>query len=809
MFLVIGLNSARAQAPGLLWSTNVGAKLFAVDSQTNAYAQIAGTVIKISSAGVPLETNAICPRLGVAQRDAAGNFYFAGSLEGTQNFGGITLVGTSSGFLAKYNSAGSLLQAVQFPSTTFNGLIVTDLLVDSDGRALVGFMSAWKTVVTRIEGSGAISWQTQISRVPTETQSQHINFGGLTSSNCSYFRYDRNLGTGTGVQAGRIDLAGNYSAISPQQDQYSAGFTNGRPVIDDAANIFYTGRITLDFERKLHKYGPGSTVIWTRQLPDIPAWILARDTQANVYLGARGPGPVGGPTGKLSKFDVNGEFVWSRDDAYEIIHMIVDPSGNRFLGFANGGVARLASDPPVQAPAPLISPPSPTVFFGDAYSLSVTTSGTLPIKYSWQFNGVTIPGATNTTYDVGSAASANAGSYTVVATNLVGVVTSAPALVRVKQVQLYLGSQLLTNGTYVFPSPPTLNVRSAFANGSKFYTLDGSTPSFASTPYSGPFTVLQSATVRAVGYSADFGQSEEADAVNIVVLANHTLSATASAGGGVSLNPPGGNYVSTNTVTVTALPAPGYSFAYWLGDVAGTNPSIQVSMEHDKSLHAVFGTTLATSAVGGGQVQLDPPGGFYPLGTTVRLTAIPNPGNYFGAWGNAASGNTNPLYFTISAPTQTVSSVFGATPVGQAALTLLINGNGRVTASPRANAYALNSGVTLTAVPDSGQSFISWSGDASGTQNPLPITMSAAKTIIANFSERPFLRVDRPGIEGLTGAGFRFTLVADPPAVHQVFGSTNLSSWSLLGSVTNNFREAQFLDANATTLPMRYYKAIP
>jgi hypothetical protein len=43
---------ARAQAPGLLWSTNLGAKLFAVDALTNAYAYVGGSVIKVSGDGV-------------------------------------------------------------------------------------------------------------------------------------------------------------------------------------------------------------------------------------------------------------------------------------------------------------------------------------------------------------------------------------------------------------------------------------------------------------------------------------------------------------------------------------------------------------------------------------------------------------------------------------------------------------------------------------------------------------------------------------------------------------------------------------
>ena len=193
-------------------------------------------------------------------------------------------------------------------------------------------------------------------------------------------------------------------------------------------------------------------------------------------------------------------------------------------------------------------------------------------------------------------------------------------------------------------------------------------------------------------------------------------------------------------------------------------------------------------------------------GTTVRLTGIPQSGNYFGFWGNAATGNTNPLYFTISSPAQTVSSIFGTLPSGQAALTVLINGHGRVNVNPRTNAYATNQLVTLTATPDAGQSFLNWSDDASGTQNPLTVSMTQSKTITANFSNRSLLRTDRTGLEGLLPDGFRFTLVGDPLSACEIFASTNLNSWTSLGILTNVFGEIQFTDTNAPSFRFRFYK---
>ena len=65
--LVVLACRALGQAPGLLWSTNVGGRLFAVDAQTNAYV-IAGTnVIVINRFGQALQTNSFCPRPGIVR----------------------------------------------------------------------------------------------------------------------------------------------------------------------------------------------------------------------------------------------------------------------------------------------------------------------------------------------------------------------------------------------------------------------------------------------------------------------------------------------------------------------------------------------------------------------------------------------------------------------------------------------------------------------------------------------------------------------------------------------------------------------
>ena len=58
---------------------------------------------------------------------------------------------------------------------------------------------------------------------------------------------------------------------------------------------------------------------------------------------------------------------------------------------------------------------------------------------------------------------------------------------------------------------------------------------------------------------------------------------------------------------------------------------------------------------------------------------------------------------------------------------------GTVSRNPNQNSYVPGTPVTLTATPGPGGSFFGWSGDASGTNNPLVLVMNTHKTVTALF----------------------------------------------------------------------------
>lgn len=354
----------------------------------------------------------------------------------------------------------------------------------------------------------------------------------------------------------------------------------------------------------------------------------------------------------------------------------------------------------------------------------------------------------------------------------------------------------------------TVLLHTTFPNGTILFTLDGSEPDFSSRIYYGPFPVKESVTLRAIAYNADFTQAVPSDPVEIVILP--TLSTSTAGGGSVAMDPPDGAYLGDGTATVTAMPAPGWTFLQWLGDATGTNPVAGVSMSRNKCVRAVFGTTLGTTVVGSGSVVRSPAAEWYPYGTPVRLTAVPQAGNYFALWGNAASGTNNPLHFTITSANPTVTAVFATLPANQQALTVLPDGFGQVNASPRANRYTTGASVTLTAVPDAGQSFLSWSGDASGTQNPLTVTMTASKLVRANFTQSARLEVLNCG-GAANGAEIQLLLTGEFGRTYVIEAATTLTpgatDWSMMAEVTATHGAVQFNDPFVTNRTQRFYRA--
>jgi hypothetical protein len=77
--------------------------------------------------------------------------------------------------------------------------------------------------------------------------------------------------------------------------------------------------------------------------------------------------------------------------------------------------------------------------------------------------------------------------------------------------------------------------------------------------------------------------------------------------------------------------------------------------------------------------------------------------------------------------------------------------NGRVVASPDQSYYTNGQVVTLTAIPDTGQSFLGWSGAATGTKTSITLVMTSHKTVSASFGIPLPVALDNPNLIWTTG----------------------------------------------------------
>jgi uncharacterized repeat protein (TIGR02543 family) len=141
--------------------------------------------------------------------------------------------------------------------------------------------------------------------------------------------------------------------------------------------------------------------------------------------------------------------------------------------------------------------------------------------------------------------------------------------------------------------------------------------------------------------------------------------------GAVTKLPDQSTYQCGETVQLSAAAQPGWSFAGWSGDAAGTEPIIDVVVQGPMDATATFTqdqyllNVILDNVGGGGEgnvVTRTPQKATYVYGEEVTLEAKPSPGWFFVGWsGNGLSGSENPLTLTMSGDA-TVTASFSTNP---------------------------------------------------------------------------------------------------------------------------------------------------
>jgi len=233
---------------------------------------------------------------------------------------------------------------------------------------------------------------------------------------------------------------------------------------------------------------------------------------------------------------------------------------------------------------------------------------------------------------------------------------------------------------------------------------------------------------------------DSAHAVGVAyVQSYYTITITPIGNGTVVIDPPG-PFRYGDFTTATAVPAEGWRFVEWGGDIQGT--------KNPESGHVVFNIVatalftemcypLTLSHTGLGLNPTASPTsstecseGWYVPGEIITLTPTPADHWELDSWTGTDGAASNIL--TMPEAAHTVEANYTQIKY---TLTVDVNGSGSITVDPEQPFYYYGDLVTLTAIPAVGWQFEFWSGDSSGIENPKTGMTTKSATIIANFSQ--------------------------------------------------------------------------
>jgi hypothetical protein len=438
-------------------------------------------------------------------------------------------------------------------------------------------------------------------------------------------------------------------------------------------------------------------------------------------------------------------------------------------------------------------PQSQTNIPGSDVTFNVSVTGTTNFFYQWQFDGTNINGATLASFATNNVTSASAGSYTVIVSNAIGTVTSAPPAaltvqsapwIEVQPIsQIAVSVQDFTNLLVAAGGVPPLFYQWYFMPDSLITNqVAGATNVTYLPASSGTFFVVVSNAFGTVTSAEALVTSQAgANGITLLIITNSQPV--------VAITSPANNFFTTNSNITVA------------GTVKGGGASLPVLAVNT---NALTNATLVSVARG-------------TINWSCSITLSPG-ANVI----TAQTINTNGTETNVSYPvTRTfIYNVTAPSPTNKALLTLQTNGQGKITGETGQARLKIGEIYNATAVPGPNWVFAYWASGTNTTNlSPLPngaalsFDMSSNLILQANFTNNPFTNVagiynglfHPPGGVSQESSGF-FT--AALPAT----GSGAYSAKLLLAGVSYPFTgrfdlsgDAQAVVAPASKTPLTVY----
>ena len=216
-------------------------------------------------------------------------------------------------------------------------------------------------------------------------------------------------------------------------------------------------------------------------------------------------------------------------------------------------------------------------------------------------------------------------------------------------------------------------------------------------------------------------------------LNSYTLTYSAGAGGSISgASPQTVNHGSDGTL-VTALPGVGYHFTNWSDGIL-TAARTDTNVTDDITVTANFAIdtfTLTYAAGDHGSITGDTSQTVDYGGDGTQVTAVPATGYHFVEWSDLSTDNPRTDLNVTDDISVTASFAINT-------YTLTVNSDHGTVTPDVLPPYHYGDTVHLDVTAATGWTFTNWSGDASGTDDPLTVVMNANKTVTANYSQNVY-----------------------------------------------------------------------
>jgi NOL1/NOP2/fmu family ribosome biogenesis protein len=237
----------------------------------------------------------------------------------------------------------------------------------------------------------------------------------------------------------------------------------------------------------------------------------------------------------------------------------------------------------------------------------------------------------------------------------------------------------------------------------------------------------------ASGNSSHLLITMDSDKTITAVFTQTDFTLNVSVQGSGDVDPSYDTYTSGETVTVTATADDDWVFAGWSGTVSSMSNPLVFDIDSDTNLMAVFVSpedeyTYTLTRTGEGSVS--PSSGKYTYGSMIELTATADDGWHFLRWSGDESGFDTTIYHYVTGNVA-ITATFEKDD-DEYTLTPSVSGSGTVDPD-EADEYDADEEVTLTADPGDDCHFVRWSGDITGLDKSITITMDSTKNVTAVF----------------------------------------------------------------------------